>query len=398
MNILYISYDGMSDSLGQSQVLGYLKHLKNFHRFTLISFEKKEKVTKIKFLNKIVNYNDIIWIPLSYTKYPLVLSTLMDIAKGLIIFLKIKKPAQINVIHARGYIAGTMALLINIFFKVPFVFDMRGWMIDENIERGSWSHPIYSPIISIFRKIELELVIRSKHIVCLTMKAKSILINNYKINLDKIDVIPTCVDSNNFSFNKEIRNVYRKKLGLLPQDFLLIYTGSVGGYYNLEEMLIFYAQLKAYHKQSKFLILTDQIPCIILSKAKKLKIAQEDIIINSVSFNNVNKYLCAADAGLVLYDNTFSSTGRSPTKLGEYWANGLRVFAPKNVGDLNRYFIDQIVGVQFILKDHISYRNAINSFNYVKFSRYKVAKNTNKFFALINGVQGYLQVYNKIFT
>ena len=42
-NVLYISYDGMTDPLGQSQVLPYLEGLsQQGFRFTLLSFEKKE--------------------------------------------------------------------------------------------------------------------------------------------------------------------------------------------------------------------------------------------------------------------------------------------------------------------------------------------------------------------
>ena len=43
-HVLYISYDGMTDPLGQSQVLPYLSGLsKEGFKFHLISFEKEEK-------------------------------------------------------------------------------------------------------------------------------------------------------------------------------------------------------------------------------------------------------------------------------------------------------------------------------------------------------------------
>ena len=48
-NVLYISYDGMTDPLGQSQVLPYLIGLsKSGYSFDLISFEKKERFNTIK--------------------------------------------------------------------------------------------------------------------------------------------------------------------------------------------------------------------------------------------------------------------------------------------------------------------------------------------------------------
>jgi hypothetical protein len=40
MSVLYISYDGMLEPLGKSQVLAYLKHLVADRPIHLISFEK----------------------------------------------------------------------------------------------------------------------------------------------------------------------------------------------------------------------------------------------------------------------------------------------------------------------------------------------------------------------
>ena len=46
---LYISYDGMTDPLGQAQVIPYLIGLsKNGYSFSLISCEKKERLEKEK--------------------------------------------------------------------------------------------------------------------------------------------------------------------------------------------------------------------------------------------------------------------------------------------------------------------------------------------------------------
>lgn len=47
-NVLYLSYDGMTDQLGQSQVIPYLQGLsKEGYSFTLISFEKPERFEKV---------------------------------------------------------------------------------------------------------------------------------------------------------------------------------------------------------------------------------------------------------------------------------------------------------------------------------------------------------------
>ena len=45
--ILYISYDGMLEPLGQSQVIPYLGMLSKKYKIFLISFEKKLNVDQI---------------------------------------------------------------------------------------------------------------------------------------------------------------------------------------------------------------------------------------------------------------------------------------------------------------------------------------------------------------
>ncbi len=47
-HILFVSYDGMTDPLGQSQVLPYIREIsKSNYRYTLISFEKKNDLTNL---------------------------------------------------------------------------------------------------------------------------------------------------------------------------------------------------------------------------------------------------------------------------------------------------------------------------------------------------------------
>ncbi len=82
-NILYLSYDGMTDPLGQSQVLPYLIKLsKHGYSFTLVSCEKKERYALNKnIIQQICDSNNIDWQPIFYTKTPPIISTVWDIIK-----------------------------------------------------------------------------------------------------------------------------------------------------------------------------------------------------------------------------------------------------------------------------------------------------------------------------
>src|SRR5579863_8883394 len=79
--VLYISYDGMTDPLGQSQVIPYIEGLsKEGYAFILISFEKPHLLKKFSpEISARLTQAGVEWIPLPYTKKPPVLSTLWDI-------------------------------------------------------------------------------------------------------------------------------------------------------------------------------------------------------------------------------------------------------------------------------------------------------------------------------
>ena len=43
-NILYLSYDGLTDQLSQSQIMPYLDILSNLYSVTVLSCEKKKQI------------------------------------------------------------------------------------------------------------------------------------------------------------------------------------------------------------------------------------------------------------------------------------------------------------------------------------------------------------------
>ena len=84
INTLYLSYDGLTDPLGQSQILPYLFGLSknNNCKITIVSFEKKENFSSnYQLISNKLKENKINWIPLKYSKRPPIISTIWDIYK-----------------------------------------------------------------------------------------------------------------------------------------------------------------------------------------------------------------------------------------------------------------------------------------------------------------------------
>ena len=139
--ILYISYDGMTDQLGQSQVIPYLVGLsKQGHQIHILSAEKVENFKNRKiFIHKLLNNNNIKWSFINYTKKPMVLSTIMDIYKLKSCAKKIHKSENFDIIHCRSYISTFVGLFMKKKFTIKFIFDMRGFYADERVDGKIWN-------------------------------------------------------------------------------------------------------------------------------------------------------------------------------------------------------------------------------------------------------------------
>ena len=104
MSVLYISYDGMLEPLGQSQVLAYLKRLAADRPIHLISFEKSDdwaNVAERERLARDIAASGIVWHPLRYHKRPTALATAWDIVCGIALGLWLVLRHRLRIVHAR---------------------------------------------------------------------------------------------------------------------------------------------------------------------------------------------------------------------------------------------------------------------------------------------------------
>ena len=137
-NIFYLSYDGLLDPLGLSQIVPYLLLINDHYNLEVISFEKKNKLNERDFTNirkKLLDKN-IKW---KYYKYnnSIFLNLIKIIFINLYICFKITKNNYI--FHLRSYIPYFYLTLPSLFCKIDFIFDMRGFWFQEKIDRRNWN-------------------------------------------------------------------------------------------------------------------------------------------------------------------------------------------------------------------------------------------------------------------
>ena len=351
-HILYISYDGMTDPLGQSQVLPYLtENSKENYKFSLISFEKIERFEKTqKIIQQICNESNIDWYPQSYTKKPPILSTIWDIFKMYLQTKKINSINKIDLIHCRSYQAADIGMTMFKKFNLPWVFDMRGFWADERIDGNIWkkSNFIFRNIYNYYKRKELNFLSSASQIISLTNNAKKEIeswqekpqINKkFKSKTLEIEVIPCCVDTNLFNHQNTNKNkIYtlKKELEINDENFVLGYIGSIGTWYMLPEMLDFFKVLKDRLPNAIFLFITNEPAEKIKAVASSKNINTSDIIVTSCLHAEVPTYMALFTVSIYFILPAYSKKASSPTKQGELMAMGIPIICNANVGDADK--------------------------------------------------------------
>ena len=110
--VLYISYDGMTDPLGQSQVLPYIIELsKQGYQFTILSFEKRARYNAERnIIEKIAEEASIRWVPLFFTSRPPILSKMYDRWQLMRKAFRLQRQEKFDIVHCRSYIAAEAGL------------------------------------------------------------------------------------------------------------------------------------------------------------------------------------------------------------------------------------------------------------------------------------------------
>jgi glycosyltransferase involved in cell wall biosynthesis len=342
-HILYLTYDGITDPLGSSQVLPYILGLEALgYRFSIISFEKPDRFADGEAaIREILKGKNIRWIPVVYHKSPPVLSTLWDVKLLKGEMQKLHKTDPFHLMHCRSYITSLAGLSFKKKYDIPFVFDMRAFYPDERADAGLWpkNHPLFGRVYRFFKKKEAEFLGHADHTVVLTEAGANIMRQGQLTGTPfqgKLSVIPCCADMAHFNYGnirKSDKTNIRKKLNITPETFVLGYSGSVGTWYMLPEMLDFFKVLLEKKPDSLFLVLSRDNAQEITDVANAKGISLDKIKTIPVSRAEMPVWLSIFDYSIFFILPTFSKQASSPTKQGELMGLGIPVICNANVGD-----------------------------------------------------------------
>jgi len=345
--VLYLTYDGILEPLGYSQILSYLKSLSNNNKITIISIEKKQDLQNIDHLNKIKNILSEFKIDWKYFIYKQNKFGKLFLLSNIILntyFLILQK--KINIVHSRSYVMGLIAYLLNFIISFSHIFDIRGFWIEERVEWGLWKKKSLKYIF--FKYFENKIYNKSNIIVTLTKDAKKILLNKKLTNLNNsnIYVIPTSVELNK-----------NKNLYTIKDPIKFMHLGALGSRYDfhmylkitskvLKQRNIFLSIInKGEHNKVKYLL-------------NKHNINSKNYEIKYVSPYFINDEIKKCNFGIFFPVKGFYLNAYFPTKLGEFLSNGIPIITCSINNHVNSIIKENNIGV--IIDD-------LDNFNFKKF-------------------------------
>lgn len=322
-SILFLSYTGLLEPLGASQVLPYVRGLSHLgHKIAILSFEKSEYSTEERIrLSDDLSSENIAWRLCRYHKRPSMAATLYDVIMGIRHSIGMIRRHNITLVHARGHVPALIAEILKKLTGIPYLFDHRGIMADEFADAGIWRRGGILYRMTDF--CESWFIRHAVAVVVLTHALANELVDQVR----RLAVIPCAVDIQRFQPAEQADS----------RPFDLVYAGSWTGLYLSDTMLRFFEAYRRIRKHASMLVVT-RSPTDSANE-------RQSVTFRHARSDEMPFILRTARAGLSLRRPGRAQMAASPVKVGEYLASGLPFVSTAGVGDIDSLIMSRRVGV-----------------------------------------------------
>ncbi|MBI2774758.1 hypothetical protein HYX58_02015 [Candidatus Dependentiae bacterium] len=334
--LLFVTYDGIRNSVFESQVLEPLKKFQKNHpdcSIHIISFERTPK--------KFESYRP----PFELTvlkKFPYVgkLSLIPAIAQ-----LKkiLKKYTEYSLI-ARGPLAGYICKqAAQKTGCVDLTIQARGLLAEEyafaHKDIHFFTKSLHAIRAQLYKKVEHAAYCQTIHNFPILIEAVSDALKDYLIKEYKVPPLSISVAQNDVPYKispekkMEWRGAIRSQLSIESQAKVYCYNGSAKAWQCPEETIIFFKKMHELNGYSFLLILTNE-PSVFEALCKKNNLPANAYRILNIAHNEIYQYLSAADIGIIMREPHVINWTSRPTKVLEYQAVGLEIVHNNTIGML----------------------------------------------------------------
>lgn len=332
--ILYISFDGVLQPLGFSQVVRVIAAIaKRGVSYRLLSLERTrdlENAARVRRVQDLLSQVDIPWTPIGVDLAGSAARSAEAFARMSAATFRITQRSQVAIIHARGYQSALVAHTVRRLTKTPYVFDARGCWIEE---RPDW---FASPAAYAAGKfIERSLYTDAQAVVTLTeLHAREVVDGALgRKDATRVVTIPTCADYNEFHISAA-RPEKPTDSAVVPKDIqrrlrgknVIAIVGSLNRSYAIVPTVRLIKLACAASDRTHLLVLTQQHDAYaeVLSRAD---LASDRFTLSGAGHDDMPLWMHWIDWGLLLLPDVAAKRGSMPTKLAEFLATGVRPIA-----------------------------------------------------------------------
>ncbi len=334
MRILYLTHNGLTEPLGQSQVLPYLVGVsRRGADVAIVSFEpsgtSRDALERVR---ATVDGARIEWDYVERSARHDLATKVAEAARALALATASAARKRPRIAHTRSYVFGPV--IEAIATATPgcrMLFDCRGLLADEYVDVGHWSED--DARTKAVRAFERHAFRRADGLVFLTRRVRDLLRSEGRLSeIASVEVVPCCVDLARFAPSASARDRIRSEIGAGARP-VIVYSGSLSGWYLVEEMARFVGALRQRMGPLRWLVLSRSDTEELRQAAQRYGVPSEEVICRRVPPQEMPDWLAAGDLGLSLIKPCFSKLGSSPTKVAEYLGVGMPVLINAGIGD-----------------------------------------------------------------
>jgi glycosyltransferase involved in cell wall biosynthesis len=337
--ILYVTYDGLLEPLGQSQVLAYVTRLAADFDIHLLSFEKKadwDRLDERQALRERIRAAGMQWYPLRYHKRPSAPATVYDIAAGTLTALRIARRHQVSLVHARSYVPALIALGVKRSTGIPYLFDMRGLWADERVDGRLW--PADGAVYRTVKRLERTLLAEAAHVLTLTrasIPAIEAVRGRPAASHPPLEAISTFADL----------ELFRPQPAASPREFTLGYVGSIGTWYLFDDVLDCFRLILERRTDARLLVLNRREQALVRERVAAAGIGMDRLELAAADHRQVPDSIARMTVGAAIIKPVFSKIASAPTKLAEYLGCGIPCLGNRGVGDMEEILEGERTGI-----------------------------------------------------
>ena len=331
--ILYVTFDGLLQPLGFSQVVRVVVELaRRGESYVVLSVERRsdlERRDAVDRVRSVLAAAGVDWEWVTTDSANLSArrsgSAMMRMTEAVV---RTVRRRRVRMLHARSYLAASIAYGVRSFLGVPYLFDARGCWIDERSAPGDWFSK--AGAYGAGKLVERKLLQRASAVVTLTALHSVDIEAALGASAPILEVIPTCADYDAFALletrpskpatSRIVPDSVRRTLG---DKNVLALVGSVNRSYRTEES-VRVAKLAAQASKDVHLLVLSRQADEFRDLLERNGFPPDRFTLSSCGQDEMPEWLQWIDWGILLLDDTAAKRGSVPTKLGEFFASGVR--------------------------------------------------------------------------